>query len=78
MWWASLCSHYSSGCTDRLIGALTGDVCFSRPAAGRIPLVDLKANYASMKKDIDAGVRDVFDSGWFIGGPKVDASAPLA
>lgn len=37
----------------------------------QIPLVDLAAQYASIKKDIDRAVRDVISSGVFIGGDEV-------
>jgi dTDP-4-amino-4,6-dideoxygalactose transaminase len=39
----------------------------------RIPLVDLKAQYAAIKPEIDAAVRNVIDSCWFVGGPEVDS-----
>lgn len=34
-----------------------------------IPLVDLKANYASIKSEIDVGIQAVLDSAYFIGAP---------
>ncbi len=37
-----------------------------------IPLVDLKAQYADLKSDIDAGIQRVLDHGRFILGPEVD------
>jgi len=37
----------------------------------RIPLVDLKANYHSIKKEIDGAIRDVLESSSFIMGPYV-------
>jgi dTDP-4-amino-4,6-dideoxygalactose transaminase len=37
----------------------------------KIPLLDLKAQYASIKKEIRAAVDEVFDSQYFILGPKV-------
>lgn len=36
-----------------------------------IPLMDLKAQYISIKAEIDAAIRDVIDSAHFIGGPMV-------
>lgn len=39
----------------------------------RIPLVDLKAQYARIKPEIDAAIREVVESAWFVGGPEVDA-----
>lgn len=36
-----------------------------------VPLLDLRAQYASMKSEIDAAVAEVMDSAHFIGGPKV-------
>jgi len=38
-----------------------------------IPLVDLKAQYNSIKDDIDAAIRRVVQSGQFILGPEVKA-----
>jgi dTDP-4-amino-4,6-dideoxygalactose transaminase len=37
-----------------------------------IPLVDLKRNYRSIKKEIDDGLKDVIDNTAFIMGPNVD------
>jgi dTDP-4-amino-4,6-dideoxygalactose transaminase len=37
-----------------------------------IPLLDLKAQYASIREEIDAAVREVFESQQFILGPKVE------
>tara|TARA_Y100000034_G_scaffold101161_1_gene125234 strand:- start:678 stop:1778 length:1101 start_codon:yes stop_codon:yes gene_type:complete len=37
----------------------------------KIPLVDLKAQYRSIKPEIDAVVSDVLDSGWYIMGDRV-------
>jgi dTDP-4-amino-4,6-dideoxygalactose transaminase len=36
-----------------------------------IPLVDLKAQYASIKPEIDAAIQAVLDSAAFIKGPQV-------
>lgn len=36
-----------------------------------VPLLDLRAQYASIKADIDRAVREVFESQYFINGPKV-------
>lgn len=36
-----------------------------------IPLIDLKSEYFSLKKEIDQAIDKVFKSGWFILGPKV-------
>ena len=38
-----------------------------------IPLVDLKAQYESIKGEIDAAIADVVESCQFILGPKVEA-----
>jgi dTDP-4-amino-4,6-dideoxygalactose transaminase len=38
-----------------------------------IPLVDLKTQYARIKPEIDAAIREVVESAWFVGGPQVDA-----
>ncbi len=38
-----------------------------------IPFVDLKAQYAAIKDEITEAIRDVVESAWFIGGPKVTA-----
>jgi dTDP-4-amino-4,6-dideoxygalactose transaminase len=38
----------------------------------RVPLLDLKAQYAAIKPDVDAAVRDVLESQHFILGPKVE------
>ncbi len=37
----------------------------------KIPLLDLKAQYATIRDEIDAAVKEVFDSQYFILGPKV-------
>ncbi len=39
----------------------------------RIPILDLKRQYASIKPDIDAAIQRVVESGWFILGPEVEA-----
>lgn len=39
----------------------------------RIPMLDLKAEYKSLKKEIDGAIRRVLKSGWFILGPEVEA-----
>jgi len=39
----------------------------------KVPLLDLKAQYASIKDEIDAAVAEVFSSQYFILGPKVEA-----
>ena len=36
-----------------------------------VPLLDLKAQYATIRADVDAAVRSVMDSARFIGGPEV-------
>ena len=43
------------------------------PAKGTmtVPLLDLKAQYATIRADVDAAVRSVMDSARFIGGPEV-------
>ena len=38
-----------------------------------VPLLDLKAQYATIKDEVDAAVADVFTSQYFIGGPAVTA-----
>ena len=38
-----------------------------------VPLVDLKAQYSTIKKDIDRAVHDVLDSTKFILGPQLQA-----
>ena len=39
----------------------------------RVPLLDLKAQYAAIRKDVDEAVRRVMESQRFIGGPEVSA-----
>jgi dTDP-4-amino-4,6-dideoxygalactose transaminase len=39
----------------------------------RIPILDLKRQYAAIKPDIDAAIQRVVESGWFILGPEVEA-----
>ena len=39
----------------------------------KVPLLDLKAQYASIKDELDAAVAEVVESQWFILGPKVKA-----
>ncbi len=43
------------------------------PATMTVPLLDLKAQYATIKAEIDAAVHGVLDSGRFIQGPEVQA-----
>ena len=38
-----------------------------------VPLLDLRAQYACIKSEIDAAIADVFDSQRFVGGPHVEA-----
>ena len=38
-----------------------------------IPFIDLKAQYESLKPDIDAAVARVLASGWYVLGPEVEA-----
>jgi hypothetical protein len=40
-----------------------------------VPLLDLKAQYAAIKADVDAAIAEVFESQHFILGPKVSSSA---
>ena len=40
-------------------------------ATMQVPLLDLKAQYADLRADIDAAVKSVFESQHFIGGPEV-------
>jgi dTDP-4-amino-4,6-dideoxygalactose transaminase len=42
-------------------------------AAMTVPLLDLKAQYADIRTDVDAAVRSVLESARFIGGPEVSA-----
>lgn len=39
----------------------------------KVPLLDLKAQYASIKLELDDAVAEVVDAQWFILGPKVEA-----
>lgn len=38
-----------------------------------VPFLDLKASYTSLQPEIDAAVGRVLGSGWYIGGPEVEA-----
>lgn len=38
-----------------------------------VPFLDLKASYTSLQPEIDAAVSRVLASGWYIGGPEVEA-----
>jgi dTDP-4-amino-4,6-dideoxygalactose transaminase len=38
-----------------------------------IPMTDLKAEYETLKEEMDRAIREVLDSGWFILGPQVRA-----
>lgn len=38
-----------------------------------VPLLDLKAQYDSIREDLDAAVMDVVESQWFVMGPNVEA-----
>lgn len=38
-----------------------------------IPFVDLKAQYATIKNEINEAIAEVVESAWFVGGPKVAA-----
>ena len=38
-----------------------------------IPFLDLRAAYLELKPEIDVAVGRVLDSGWYIGGPEVEA-----
>ncbi|MBI5234451.1 MAG: DegT/DnrJ/EryC1/StrS family aminotransferase, partial [Deltaproteobacteria bacterium] len=42
----------------------------SRITSDMVPFFDLKAQYLSIKDDIDSAIKDVIDSGWFILGKK--------
>ena len=45
----------------------------AKPAAEiNVPLLDLKAQYATIRSEIEPVVREVIESQYFIGGPKVD------
>jgi dTDP-4-amino-4,6-dideoxygalactose transaminase len=51
-------------------------VTVGRPAARapvRVPFVDLRARVAAVRGELDAAVRRVLDSGWFVLGPEVEA-----
>jgi dTDP-4-amino-4,6-dideoxygalactose transaminase len=39
----------------------------------RVPFVDLRARVAAVRDELDAAVRRVLDSGWFVLGPEVEA-----
>ena len=39
----------------------------------KVPFLDLQANYAELKTEIDSAVSRVLDSGWYILGPEVEA-----
>ena len=43
------------------------------PQTMTVPLLDLKAQYATIKPDMDAAVHSVLDSARFIGGPEITA-----
>ncbi len=43
------------------------------PQTMTVPLLDLKAQYATIKADMDAAVHSVLDSARFIGGPEITA-----
>lgn len=45
----------------------------ARAAACVVPLLDLKAQYATIRAEIEPVVREVLESQYFIGGPKVEA-----
>jgi dTDP-4-amino-4,6-dideoxygalactose transaminase len=38
-----------------------------------VPFLDLRASYRALQPDIDAAVARVLESGWYIGGPEVEA-----
>ncbi len=40
---------------------------------GRIPVIDLKRQYHSIKAEVDEAVRRVVESGYYVGGPEVRA-----
>ena len=42
-------------------------------AAGKIPLVDLKAQYATIREEVDAAIRRVIENTAFVGGPELAA-----
>ena len=37
-----------------------------------VPLLDLKAQYATIRKEVEPVVLEVCESQYFIGGPKID------
>jgi dTDP-4-amino-4,6-dideoxygalactose transaminase len=45
----------------------------SAPAEVNVPLLDLKAQYATIRAEIEPVLKDVVESQYFIGGPKIDA-----
>ncbi len=45
----------------------------NKTAVSRVPLLDLKAQYLSIKSEIDGAIARVLDSQRFIGGPEVEA-----
>src|SRR5207245_9176888 len=57
--------RHSGRCSRR------GQPC--RPYLEMIPFVDLKAQYLSIKNEIDSAIARVVESGWYILGPEVEA-----
>jgi dTDP-4-amino-4,6-dideoxygalactose transaminase len=45
----------------------------SAPAEVNVPLLDLKAQYATIRAEIEPVLKEVVESQYFIGGPKIDA-----
>jgi len=45
----------------------------SAPAEVNVPLLDLKAQYATIRNEIEPVLKEVVESQYFIGGPKIDA-----
>ncbi|MBM4112218.1 MAG: DegT/DnrJ/EryC1/StrS family aminotransferase [Phycisphaerae bacterium] len=48
-------------------------VSSSAPATIAVPLLDLKAQYATIRSEIEPVVKDVIESQYFIGGPQIEA-----
>ena len=40
-------------------------------AAVNVPLLDLKAQYATIRSEIEPVIKEVIESQYFIGGPKI-------
>jgi dTDP-4-amino-4,6-dideoxygalactose transaminase len=54
-------------------GSGTGSGAGSPPEPPGVPMRDLAAEHAELRRDLDAAIARVLDSGQFIGGPEVEA-----